>query len=278
MRKMIFGAVLAFFLVQCATVNQGPMQRIRVGSKPAGASVKLTECGAGSTDSAKTPAIVFVNRRATRCAVTFTLPEYGSRTVSLFRTGRALDLSGPPEGFGNVLNSLPTGSDPISGTIGAFGVAGVVVGGTIWGMSRGIDSLTGANYRQNRSTVVVDFNKLVPDVVGRYALVSVNGMELPAKTWTTRNGKCEIWTNSGSIVLEQNGRWRSVITEQQLCGKKKRAPAESTTEGVFTVDGNQILLESEAGAALAVFEGDLLEVTMRGARGETAVYRLQLSQ
>lgn len=271
MRTAICSVVLTLFLVRCATVTRGPMQRIRVASKPTGASVKLRDCGGGSTDSAKTPDTVFVNRRATNCSLTFSLPEYGNRTVPLFR--RALARIGPPEGFGEMLDSLLSENDPISGTVA---VVGGVVGGTIWGISRGFDGLTGANYQQNRSTVVVDFNNPVRNVAGQYAVMAVNGMELPADTWSARKGKCRIWTNAGSVILEESGRWRSIITEQQLCGKRTHAPIESKSFGVYTVRGDNILLESEGGVASGVFLADRLELTMADEESQRAVYSLRL--
>jgi len=303
MRKMILTALLPFFLVQCATVTQGPMQRIRVGSKPSGVSVKLSECGVGGTETAKTPAIVFVNRRATRCTLTFTHPELGTRTVSLIRTGRALDPTPPPEGaveaagaaveFGGAF--VRAGAEIVANVPGEAGavmalpliiaggvvVAGVVVGVPLWGVGRGIDSITGANYRQSRSIVLVDFNKPVRNVAGRYSFANVNGKELPANTWTTRKGKCQVSTNSGSLVLDENGRWSSVITEQEFCVKKTHAPVESAAHGVFSVEGDRILLESESGLAIGVLQSDQVQIAMRGTgtyEGQTAVYTLRLQQ
>lgn len=295
MRRVILGALLTFFLTRCATVTRGPMQSIRVGSKPAGASVKLRDCGAGSTDSAKTPAVVFVNRRATRCSLTFTHPQYGSRTVSLLRIGGAWDRTAPPDELrdatsagvevvgkaAEVGSSLPAEAAPVVAPIIVGAAGAVVIGGAVWGLSRSVDAMSGANYQQNRSIVLIDFNKPIPKVVGRYSLVRVNGAALPTTTWLT--GNCQISTNSGRLVLEENGRWNSIITEQEFCGKRKHRPvesAESAAHGVFSVDGDRILLESERGIAVAVLQRDRLEVTIRGpgAHDGEATYTLQLSQ
>lgn len=270
-RNAIFCAVLAFFLAQCSTLTHGPLQRIRVASKPTGASVKLSDCGAGSTDSAKTPDIVFVNRRATHCTLTFSLPEYGHRSVALFRTGRAMARTGPPDALFDLYENA---ADPIDDAIGAIVIQ---VGLPIWGMSRAFDGLTGANYRQNRSTVAVDFNKPIRNVAGEYQVVTVNGAELPARTWTARNGKCQIWTNAGVLVLEESGRWRSAITEQQFCGKQTGESVASTSYGVYTVHGDNILLESSDGVASGVLVDDRLELKMAGEESQRASFTLRLT-
>lgn len=87
MRRLFGCVMMGLLLAQCATVSHGPVQRIRISSKPSGAAVRLNGCGPGSTRTAKTPATVLVQRLATICTLTFTLPEHGSRTVPLLRNG-----------------------------------------------------------------------------------------------------------------------------------------------------------------------------------------------
>lgn len=267
-RNLICSGIAALFLARCATVSHGPMQRIHVASEPARASVELSRCGAGSSRSAKTPATILVNRMATLCTLTFTLPEYGSRTVPLIRRWSPAieeNLELVDDLCGDDCNS----PSEVAGAL--------LVGATISAMAFGVDRMTGAMYEQNRSAIVVNFNDPIPNVAGRYSLMGVNGMELPAATWT--DGSCEISTSSGWLVLEEGGRWSSSITEQRLCGKKKRPPRESVNEGVFTIDGERILLESDSGIDTAVLQDDRLDVTIRrfGLRDDqTAVYTLRL--
>lgn len=56
-------------LVGCATVRNGPMERIRVASSPSNAEVTLRNCGLWSTKKATTPAVVWVSRRSTQCRI-----------------------------------------------------------------------------------------------------------------------------------------------------------------------------------------------------------------
>lgn len=304
MRRIILSTVVALFLMQCATVTRGPMQRIRVGSLPAGASVELSECGVGSTDSAITPATVFVNRRATECTLIFNHPDHGTRTVPLLRKGRAVAREGPPEeaiaaagGTMEVAGAIM--EVPVVGPVfGVAAVGAVVIGGVIWGLSRSVDGISGANYEHSGSTILVDFHKPVPNVAGRYVLARVNGQELPIATWTKdvranrqdyivfwgKSGKCQLWAKSGSLSLDESGRWTSSMTEQEICGKKTYRAETSTAHGVFTAEavaeGVQVLLESENAVSPAMLQADRLDITANGVgpyAGQTVIYTFQLA-
>lgn len=271
MRSLIC-SMAALFLVQCVTIPRGPMQRVRLDSKPAGASVKLTDCGVGSSDQATTPATVFVNRRATRCTLTVSHPEYDSRTFVLLRKGistKEQDLWAAAE---ILAESQSAGELIVMGTLG----------GVAWVIGRGVDGLTGARYEQNRTRIIVDFTRPVSSkLTGRYKLVLVNGEELPARTWKLRNRDCEVHTISGWLLLEEGDNWNSVITEEESCGETRERLADRTAKGLFTVDGERIQLESEGFVNSAVLQGDRLELTMRGLgfrHGQTAVYAFQLTQ
>jgi hypothetical protein len=158
-------------------------------------------------------------------------------------------------------------------------VAGVVlVGAAVLGIAIGIDRLTGAIYEQSPSNILVDFNKPIPKVAGRYLLVAVNGKGLPATTLTTREGKCEVWTKSGSLVLKDDSRWSSTVTEEELCGGKKRSTADNAVQGVLRIGGDSILLESESRVDSAVLQDDQLDVTIHFHNADTTVYTFRLSQ
>ena len=98
MRNLIFSAFAFLFLVQCATATRGPMQTIRVATKPPGASVEFHDCDA-INKPVSTPASVLVSRRATRCTLTLSHHDYGTRTVALLRKGSAFSSAPMPEGF-----------------------------------------------------------------------------------------------------------------------------------------------------------------------------------
>ena len=149
MRRLICGPLMAFFLVQCATVTRGPMQSIDVDSEPAGASVQLRDCGVSSSASAKTPATVFVNRRATRCTLTFTLPEYGSRSVTLHRREWAWTH------VSETLDAIIC--DDCESLVEL--VISSAFGAAIWGIGTGVDGMAGARYEQNQSSIFIDFSR-----------------------------------------------------------------------------------------------------------------------
>lgn len=271
MRNLIC-SMAALFLVQCATIPRGPMQRVRLDSKPAGASVQLSDCGIGSSDRAMTPATVFVNRRATRCVLTFTQAEYESRTVVLVRKRISTEEAGLPTARDILAESEGLGDLVVMGTAGAM----------LLGLGRGVDVISGARYEQNRTRIVVDFTRPpTPNLSGRYRLVAVNGKELPATTWTPRNRDCEIKTISGWLALEEGDNWSSVFIEEELCGDEAERLPNRTAKGIFAVDGERVLLESEGFVDSAVLQGDQLDVTVRGLgfrHGQTAVYTFRLSQ
>src|SRR5690349_12970942 len=84
-RSVLVPAFLALSLAACATVQHGPMQRIRVDSDPADVKVRTDKCGPGSTKETRTPGVVWVSRRAERCTITFTEDGYVGKRIALTR-------------------------------------------------------------------------------------------------------------------------------------------------------------------------------------------------
>lgn len=254
MRKLVCSSALVVLLAGCATVRQGPLQRIAVDSNPTGASVQLTGCGAGSSARATTPATVFVNRKATQCALAFTLPDHNSRTIPLFRK-----YSAATEKNVKLVDNLCKGencNDP-AGVLRVAALGAVVLGATF-----GIDRVSGAMFEQNRSAVHVDFTQPAPlTIAATYSLASVNGEIVPAKVMDLPWGGCHLRAISGSLALEPSGRWRATLTEQEVCGSEAGKPMHSTGYGVYSVRGETFLLESETGVDLATVRGDSLDLT-----------------
>ena len=155
--KQIAAIVLAAVLTGCATVDHGPMQRIYADSDPVAATVRTKDCGPGSTKVAKTAAVVWVSRRATHCALTFTAPGFESRTVTLHRemSDRTFDNARGVADFcdGDVLdcNSL---SDFF---------AAIFLGGLVAGTGFGVDAATGAMFEQHPSNIHVELVEAPPD-------------------------------------------------------------------------------------------------------------------
>jgi hypothetical protein len=145
--RRVLSLLLAFTSAACATVNHGPMQRIHVGSDPAGASVDLRDCGAGSTKTAKTPATVWVSRRATRCTLTFAADGYRPRTARLER--RVADASANNFDMATELcEDDASNCNSLTDLFIVGAVAGVLVGSGL-----GIDAATGARWQQVPSRV-----------------------------------------------------------------------------------------------------------------------------
>lgn len=81
--------LLLLGLAGCATIDNGPMQRIHVLSDIEGAEVRAERCGKYSTKTATTPAVVWVSRRSTRCTLEIALPGYETEVVRLKRYATA---------------------------------------------------------------------------------------------------------------------------------------------------------------------------------------------
>jgi hypothetical protein len=96
---VVTALVLALLCARCATMSNGPVQRVHVDSNPSAATVETSECGPGSTESATTPASISVSRRATRCQFVFKKPGYHDRTVNLTRR-LSRDVDGRPKVLG----------------------------------------------------------------------------------------------------------------------------------------------------------------------------------
>ena len=91
--------VLALLSARCATMSNGPVQRVHLDSNPSGATVETRQCGPGSTMSATTPATISVSRRATRCRFVLKKPGFHDRTVTLTRQ-LSRDADGHPKILG----------------------------------------------------------------------------------------------------------------------------------------------------------------------------------
>jgi hypothetical protein len=130
-------ATLALTFAACATVQHGPVQRIPVDSEPTGAVVYTEDCGPGSTREATTPGVIWVSRRAERCALIFTAPGYELERVVLTR-----EIA---EEFLENIDFLDADSFFISGFLAGAGF--------------GVDAITGALFEQQPHDVFVS---LVP--------------------------------------------------------------------------------------------------------------------
>ncbi|HVS33530.1 MAG TPA: hypothetical protein VMS98_18995 [Thermoanaerobaculia bacterium] len=142
--------LLALTFAACATVDHGPMQRIRVDSQPAGANVTTIDCGPGSTKKARTPAVVWVNRRASRCAITFSAIGYESETFRLQR--RISDATSENIRF---LDGLCTEEAlDCNSASDWFGV--ILISAAVSGTGIGVDALSGAMFEQEPNEIVAN--------------------------------------------------------------------------------------------------------------------------
>ncbi len=92
MRQLIFAGLVGLALLGCATVGNGPMQRVQVESTSEGTTVRLQNCGLLSTKTAVTPAVVWVSRRSTQCRLFFSVPGQEDQSFRLIRhTSRTMD-------------------------------------------------------------------------------------------------------------------------------------------------------------------------------------------
>ena len=142
-RSAVVLALLALNLAACATVQHGPMQRIRVDSDPADVKVRTDKCGPGSTRETRTPGVVWVSRRAERCTLTFTEDGYVGKRIVLTRA--------IAEEFMENLDLL----DVCTEVDCDDGWGYLFFSGFLAGTGFGIDAITGALYEQQPHDVWV---------------------------------------------------------------------------------------------------------------------------
>lgn len=135
----------ALVLTGCATVSHGPMQRIHVDSDIGGATVSLERCGT-RTKIAKTPATVFVSRRATRCSIRVYAPGEASHVVHLER--RVANAGETLEVAAFILDEADT--------FGELG-AGMLFALPLMLASSTVDFASGAVFVQEPSEIFVSF-------------------------------------------------------------------------------------------------------------------------
>ncbi len=156
MVRKLLPVLLVLASVRCATVHHGPMQRIQVDSDPIEATVRTQDCGAGSTKVAKTEAVVWVNRRATRCTLTISAPGFESQSVPLHRVMSA-EARDNARVFGELCDDDGLDCNSFSDV-----VTMVFLGGIISGTGFGVDAATGAMFAQEPNEVHVELLQAPP--------------------------------------------------------------------------------------------------------------------
>jgi hypothetical protein len=147
MKKSI--AILGIVLMSgCATVTNGPMQRVSVDSEPRGAAVRLENCGAMATKTLVTPGVAWVSRRATQCQLTFLLPNAPEKKMKLAR-----HVSRSMKHYGETVEVT---SDLVGG--GGFDdlVAAGLIAAALLVPSFAVDAASGSMFEQRPSIVHAD--------------------------------------------------------------------------------------------------------------------------
>jgi hypothetical protein len=142
--KQLTSIVVMLTLTACATVQHGPVQRIRVDSEPQDALVRTSDCGPGATKEVRTPGVVWVSRRAEHCTLTFSSRGHYAEQVVLER--KVAD-----EFFENA----DAGAEMICCNDGDDWLGWFVLGTLVAGTGFAVDTATGALYRQDPSDVFV---------------------------------------------------------------------------------------------------------------------------
>ena len=83
-QHLLLFSLMSVVFMHCATVGNGPMQRVHVESDPP-AAIHTSACGLWSTKAAETPATIWVNRRATQCRLHLEAAGYEPQTIRLVR-------------------------------------------------------------------------------------------------------------------------------------------------------------------------------------------------
>ena len=151
MRRVAICLALVFS-ARCATVVNGPTQRVRVDSIPSGSSVRLEGCGPGTAKVVTAPATVSISRRSTRCAFHFSLPGYQDKAVRLSRT-----LARDPDGRPSVIGSWCAGCGSADLAVMTWAYMLILV------PSLAVDFATGAMYEQGPPQSVVELRPKPPE-------------------------------------------------------------------------------------------------------------------
>lgn len=149
MKRALLAALVAASCVACATVQHGPMQRIRVDSDPSAATVRTEKCGPGSTKKTDTPGVVWVNRRAERCTLVFSAPGYAPARVTL---ARAI----APDFYQNTEIAAAVCDGGFCEDWPEF----LLLGGIFAGTGFGVDAITGALYELHPNDVFVELTSI----------------------------------------------------------------------------------------------------------------------
>lgn len=148
MRRIILRLLaLLVTTTACGTLDHGPLQRVHVASDPSGALVEAAGCGGSSAGSQKrTPATLWVSRRATKCIVTVSLPGFQPETVSFTR-----EVSGAVAGNLDAIGSACSPDENCRQP--ADTVRSVLAGALASAVGVGIDALSGGMWKQVPSRV-----------------------------------------------------------------------------------------------------------------------------
>jgi hypothetical protein len=152
MRARLIGTTLLLLaLTGCATVSQGPLQRIVIESDPSGATVDASRCGV-SIGALETPTTIMVSRRAKRCQISLSHSGYYTAVVPLERV-----ISDRLEGNFDAMEIASC--DDCDGSfyewmaLAVVGLAGALTGVVV-------DAASGAMYELQPSTLFVALEPL----------------------------------------------------------------------------------------------------------------------
>jgi hypothetical protein len=149
MKRAIAGLCI-IALTGCATIANGPMQRVYVDSNPSGAVVRLNHCGKFATKAVTTPAVAWVSRRSTQCELTFAMPERAEQRTKLSRhVSRNIDL------YGTTADVMLDGSN----TLGDWAAVGIFV----LLPSFLVDAATGSMFELQPNQAYADFTNAEKD-------------------------------------------------------------------------------------------------------------------
>ena len=146
--RQLLAAVLLLTTTACATVQHGPVQRIRVDSEPQDALVRTAHCGPGATKEVRTPGVVWVSRRAEKCTLTFLARDHYTEQVTLRRQ--------IAEEF--IENGLIVAETCCNG--GEDWLGWLLVGGVVAGTGFALDTATGALFEQDPGEVFVSLERV----------------------------------------------------------------------------------------------------------------------
>ena len=168
MSRIAAATLAALLSAACATFENGRTQDVVIESDPAGAIVETERCGIEARDL-RTPVTLEIPRRVERCTVLVLQDGYVPVRIFLQRGPAGVATAEPI--FGTLCGGDLSDCNSVTDVV-VMGTLGTI----LYGISKGVDAATGANYQLEPSYSMIE---LQPDEATPPAAASNEDPQLP---------------------------------------------------------------------------------------------------